>query len=144
MRRLTLSLVGRLPNESEKKAIEEKGLDGLDPVLDRVMTEEAFYVRLKEGFNDIFLTDGFDGNGELILSFDHFNKTRHWYQSHDLSHIKNKKERQEALWDMARVYRKAIRGEPLELIAHVVRNNRPFTEIMTADYIMVSPYSSKG
>jgi hypothetical protein len=45
---------------------------------------------------------------------------------------------------LARVYRKAIRGEPLELIAHVVRNDRPFTEIMTADYIMVSPYSAKG
>ena len=144
LRRLTLSLAGRLPNEGEKKAIEEKGLDGLDAILNRIMSEDAFYVRLKEGFNDIFLTDGFEGNSELILSYDHFNKTRHWYQKHDLSHIKDKRERQEELWDMARVYRKAIRGEPLELIAHVVRNNRPFTEIMTADYIMVSPYSAKG
>jgi len=144
LRRLTLSLAGRLPTAREKKAIEAKGLSELDAILDQIMTEKAFYVRLKEGFNDIFLTDGFDGNGELILSYDHFNKTRHWYQSHDLSHIENKKERQTALWDMARVYRKAIRGEPLELIAHVVRNNRPFTEIMTADYIMVSPYSAKG
>ena len=144
MRRLTLSFSGRLPNESEKKAIEEKGLDGLDAILNRIMSEDAFYVRLKEGFNDIFLTDGFEGNSELILSYDHFNKTRHWYQKHDLSHIKDKRERQEELWDMARVYRKAIRCEPLELIAHVVRNNRPFTEIMTADYIMVSPYSARG
>jgi hypothetical protein len=80
----------------------------------------------------------------LILSYDHFNKTRHWYQKHDLSHIDNKREQQEALWDLARVYRKAIRAEPLELISYVVRNNRPFTEIMTADYIMVSPYSAKG
>ena len=144
LRRLTLSLAGRLPNESEKKAIEEKGLDGLNAILNRIMSEEAFYVRLKEGFNDIFLTDGFEGNSELILSYDHFNKTRHWYQKHDFSHIKDKRERQEALWDMAGVYRKAIRGEPLELIAHVVRNNRPFTEIMTADYIMVSPYSARG
>jgi len=144
LRRLTLSLAGRLPNAREKQAIREKGLAELDTILDRMMSEEAFYIRLKEGFNDIFLTNGFDGNGELILSYDHFNKTRHWYQKHDLSHIENKRERQEALWDLARVYRKAIRGEPLELIAHVVRNNRPFTEIMTADYIMVSPYSAKG
>ena len=144
LRRLTLSLAGRLPTAKEKQAIEKKGLDELDAVLDKTMTEDAFYERIKEGFNDIFLTNGYDGNGELILSYDHFEKTRLWYQKHDLSHVEDKRERQEALWDLARVYRKAIRGEPLELIAHVVRNDKPFTEIMTADYIMVSPYSSKG
>ena len=144
LRRLTLSLAGRLPTTNEKQAIREKGLAGLDAILDQVMDEDAFYERLKEGYNDVFLTQGYDGNGELILSYDHFNKTRHWYQKHDLSHIENKREQQEALWDLARVYRKAIRAEPLELISYVVRNNRPFTEIMTADYIMVSPYSAKG
>jgi len=144
LRRLTLSLTGRLPTSAERKAVQGKGLAGLDATLDKLMTEDAFYERLKEGFNDIFLTDGYDGNGELILSYDHFNKTRHWYQKHDFSHINEKRARQEALWDMARVYRKAIRSEPLELIAHVVRNDRPFTEIMTADYMMVSPYSARG
>ena len=144
LRRLTLSLTGRLPTTKEKQVIQEKGLPGLNGTLEKLMTEEAFYGRLKEGFNDIFLTDGYDGNGELILSYDHFEKTRHWYQKHDFSHIKEKRARQEALWEMSRVYRKAIRSEPLELIAHVVRNNRPFTEIMTANYMMVSPYSARG
>jgi len=144
LRRLTLSLAGRLPTPKERQAIKEKELAGLDATLDQLMTEDAFYGRLKEGFNDIFLTDGYDGNGELILSYNHFEKTRLWYQKYDLSHIKDEKERKEALYAMARVYRKAIRTEPLELIAHVVRNNRPFTEIMTADYIMVSPYSARG
>jgi|TARA_B100001964_G_scaffold210317_2_gene244555 hypothetical protein len=144
LRRLTLALAGRLPNAAESKAIEKKGLGGMDAILDQIMTEDAFHERLKEGFNDVFLTDGYDGNGELILSYNHFEKTRLWYQKYDLSHIEDKRERQEAGWDMARVYRKAIRAEPLELIAHVVRNNRPFTEIMTADYIMVSPYSARG
>ena len=144
LRRLTLSLTGRLPTPKERQAINENELAGLDATLDQLMTEDAFYARLKEGFNDIFLTDGYDGNGELILSYNHFDKTRHWYQKHDFSHIENKRERQEALWDMVRVYRKAIRGEPLELIAHVVRKDRPFTEIMTADYMMVSPYSARG
>ena len=144
LRRLTLSLVGRLPTTGERQVIREKGLTGLDAILDQLMNEDAFYERLKEGFNDIFLTDGYEGNGESILSYDHFNETRHWYQKHDFSHIDGKKKRQEALWDMARVYRESIRAEPLELIAHVVRNNRPFTEIMTADYMMVSPYSARG
>ncbi len=144
LRRLTLSLTGRLPTPKERQVVQQKSLAGLDAILDKLMTEEAFYGRLKEGFNDIFLTDGYDGNGELILSYDHFEKSRLWYQKHDFSHIEEKRARQEALWEMSRVYRKAIRNEPLELIAHVVRNNRPFTEIMTADYMMVSPYSSRG
>lgn len=144
LRRLALSLAGRLPTTGERQVIREKGLAGLDSVLDQLMNEDAFYERLKEGFNDIFLTDGYEGNGESILSYDHFNETRHWYQKHDFSHIDGKRKRQEALWDMARVYRESIRAEPLELIAHVVRNNRPFTEIMTADYMMVSPYSARG
>ena len=138
LRRLTLSLAGRLPTPKEKQGIKKKELAGLDSILDKLMTEDAFFGRLKEGFNDIFLTEGYAGNGELILSYNHFEKSRLWYQKYDLSHIEDKRERQEAGWDMARVYRKAIRTEPLELIAHVVRNNRPFTEIMTADYIMVN------
>ena len=144
LRRLTLSMVGRLPTEIEKQTIEEKGLDALDKVLDQIMTEEAFYIRLKEGFNDIFLTEGYEGNGELILSYNHFEKSRLWYQKYNLDHIVDEKERKETLYSMTRDYRKAIREEPLELIVYVVRNNKPFTEIMTADYIMVSPYSARG
>ena len=147
LRRLTLSLAGRLPSPAELQIIRQAGpdaLEALDGLLDKLMTEDAFYERLKEGFNDIFLTNGYDGNGELILSYNHFEKTRLWYQKHDLSHLKDKKAQQEARWALADDYRKAIREEPLELIAHVARNDRPFTEIITADYVMVTPYSARG
>ena len=41
------------------------------------MTEDAFYGRLREGFNDIFLTLGVDGNADqTCLSYEHFEKTR--------------------------------------------------------------------
>ena len=33
---------------------------------------------------------------------------------------------------------------PLELIAHVVENNLPYTEIMTADYIMANPMAAEA
>ncbi len=32
----------------------------------------------------------------------------------------------------------------MKLIEHIVRNDRPFTEIVTADYIMVTPYTARG
>jgi hypothetical protein len=108
------------------------------------MKEEAFHDRLREGFNDIFLTLGVDGNADQsLLSYEHFEKTRHWYQKFDLSHIPEK-ERQRAGYKLADDYRKALLGEPMQLIDHIVRNDRPFTEIVTADYIMVTPYSARG
>ena len=144
LRRLTLSLAGRLPTEAERAAIGKGKLSALPGILDAVMKEEAFYDRLREGFNDIFLTLGADGGDSSILSYDHFSKTRNWFQSYDLSHIKDEKERKQAGYKLARQYREALLGEPMKLVEHIVRNDRPFTEIVTADYIMVSPFTARG
>ena len=175
LRRVTLSLAGRLPTDEERAAVEsnpkrQRGRTlqatvnsehsgtlaladasgyfaeddpAMDGILDRIMKEDAFYFRLKEGFNDIFLTIGIEDNAETLLSYDHFEKTRLWYDKHDLSHIEEK-ERQRARWKLADVYRESLLREPLELIAHIVRNERPFSELATADYIMVSPYTARG
>ena len=60
-------------------------MKALPALLDALMKEDAFYDRLREGFNDIFLTLGVDGNADqTVLSYDHFEKTRLWYQKHDL------------------------------------------------------------
>jgi len=87
LRRVTLSLAGRLPTVEELKAIELGGLSAIDSILDTIMREDAFYARLKEGFNDVFLTVGIEDNAETLLSYDHFEKTRLWYQTHDFSHL---------------------------------------------------------
>jgi hypothetical protein len=145
LRRVTLSLTARLPTDAEFAAVAGDGPKALPAILDAVLKEDAFYDRLREGFNDIFLTLGVDGNADqTVLSYEHFEKTRHWYQHFDLSHIKDKNERQRTEWKIAAEYRKALLGEPMKLIEHIVRNDRPFTEIVTADYIMVSPYSARG
>ena len=144
LRRVTLSLAGRLPTPSETAAVAEGGLDRLPPLLDALMNEDAFYDRLREGFNDIFLTLGIDGNAEAtVLSYEHFEKTRLWDQKYDLGHVPEK-DRQKARYKLADDYRKALLGEPMKLIEHIVRNDRPFTEVVTADYIMVTPYSARG
>ena len=144
LRRVTLSLAARLPSPKEREAVRKGGLKAMNAVLDGVMKEDAFYARLHEAFNDIFLTVGYDDVAESALSYEHFQKTRLWYQKYDLSEIADKKKRQRARWKLADVYRDAIYREPYELIKHIVRNDRPFTEIVTADYIMVSPYTSRG
>jgi hypothetical protein len=144
LRRLTLSLAGRLPTAAELEKVSRQGLQGIPAVLDGVMTEQAFYDRLREAFNDIFLTVGYIDGAESALSYDHFSTTRHWTQKHDLSHIADEKERTRARYKLADDYRAALLGEPMRLIEHIVKNDRPFTEIVTADYIMVSPYTARG
>ena len=145
LRRATLSLAGRLPTEHELHAIASGGLKALPGILDDVMAEDAFYKRLREGFNDIFLTLGIDGNADAtILSYEHFEKSRLWYQKYDLSHIADEKERRQAGYKLANEYRAALLDEPMRLIDYIVRNKRPFTEIVTADYVMVSPYTARG
>ena len=144
VRRITLSLAGRLPSNSELDTIAGQGLKALPTILDTVLKEEAFYSRLREGFNDIFLTVGYDDVPENALSYEHFSTTRGWTQKFDLSHIKDEKDRRQAGYKLANDYRKAMLGEPMKLIEHIVRNDKPFTEIVTADYIMVTPFTSRG
>lgn len=145
LRRVTLQLAGRLPTDVELAAVAKDGRKALPALLDAIMKEDAFYLRLREGFNDIFLTLGVDGNADqTVLSYEHFEKTRHWYQKHDLSHIKDENERRRAGYKLADDYRKALLAEPMKLVEYIVRNDRPFTEVVTADYIMVSPYTARG
>ena len=144
LRRVTLSLAGRLPTPQEQASLAEKGHAALDPILDSLMKEDAFYDRLREGFNDIFLTVGFDGVPETALSYEHFSHTRGWVQNYDLSSIADPKERQKERYKIGNDYNKAILGEPMKLIEYIVRNNRPFTEIVTADYTMITPYTARG
>ena len=145
LRRITLSLAGRLPTEAETAAIARQGLKAIPALMDALMKEEAFYNRLREGFNDVFQTIGADGNPEAtILAYEHFSTTRLWSQKHDLSHIADAKERTKAGYKLTNDYRIALLGEPMKLVEHIVRNDKPFSEIVTADYIMVTPFSARG
>jgi len=145
LRRATLSLVGRLPTEEELSAVDRESRQGFPKLLDALMREDAFYERLREGFNDIFLTIGFVGNPEqTILTYEHFTKSRGWYSKYDLSHIADPAERRKAGYKLADDYRDALRAEPMRLVEYIVRNDRPFTELVTADYMLVSAYGARG
>ncbi len=143
LRRTTLSLAGRLPTEMELAAVKKSGLKAMDGLLNALLQEEAFYERLKEAFNDILLVRGYDGVAENALSYEHF-KSRLWYQKLDPGKLSYQHPKKKAYYQLVQDYREGMHREPLELVAHIVRNDRPFTEIVTADYIMVSPYTAKG
>jgi hypothetical protein len=147
LRKATLSLAGRLPTAAEEAAVNSAGTSdaaitmAINTRLDTVMNEAAFYARLKEIYNDRLLTDYYATNSralsELDLGnfanrayFDTDNLTGAGYTSGDAGTL-----RARANYGLARA--------PVELVAYVVANNRPFTEIVTADYVMVNSYSAK-
>ena len=132
------TLAARLPTQEERAAVEKNGLKAMEAILDQVMTEDAFYERLQEAFNDILLTYGYDGSGEDALSYEHF-KSRHWYQDRSPNKDRSPETRLKyshpkmiAYTKLVSDYREGMRREPLELVTYIVSNNRPFTEIVTA------------
>ena len=135
LRKASLSIAGRLPDSIERELVKRQGQVGLESVLDQMMTEEPFYDRLKEIYNDVLLTDRYLSDGTMILDPERFPTARYFeeYENNSPDFIANA---YGANWGIGR--------EPLNLIAYVVRNNRNFGEILTADYTLVSSYTAQS
>ena len=140
LHKATKQLASRNPAFEELQLVSNLGTTGLTLAINNLMEQPAFYDRLTEIFNDYFLTDKYHSrNGSeaainLLSSDDYPN--RRWYDPGKSSRPENYNAIREAT-------NNAVAREPLELINYIVKNNRPFTEIVTADYIMVSPYSAR-
>ena len=143
LRRASLSLAGRLPTADEYATVDRLGATGVELVLMNLMKEQAFSERLKEMFNDIFLTDRFLGGNNMLERLDGNRYPAYWYES-SAQEIADEDQRQ----SMQRRYRnyanEGAARAALELVAFVVAEDRPFSEILTADYMMVNPYSARS
>lgn len=146
LRKASLALVGRLPTIEEEQLVRDGGFDALDTVIDQLMTDEVFYDRIIEIYNDHFLTDRYypdtratDLLGGLAIPNDNGDDIpvypdMFWYENLP----------EEEMLTAEEFANKGLSRQSLELVAHVVRNELPFTEILTADYTMVNPFSAKS
>ena len=57
LRRAAIDLAGRLPTAAETATVTSGGDTSLDAALDALMTEDIFFTRIREIFNDVLLTD---------------------------------------------------------------------------------------
>ena len=140
LRRAAQQLVGRLPTLEEFGMVASGGDAGMRQAVQGMMNEEAFYVRLSEVFNDYLLTDKYHSrNGSeaaiSLLSSDDF-PNRRWFDPGKDSRDDNYSAQRRATND-------GVAREPLALINHIVANDLPFTQMLTADYMMVNPYSAR-
>ncbi len=131
LRKAALLFAGRLPTNSELDDVANPSDDELRLAIRDLMQGDGFREFITESANDRLLTEAFVSSLFGIVDRYHYPNSLQYYQS-DPSY------REERLLTSA-----ALAREPLELIAQVVSSERPYTEILTADYIMVNPYSAR-
>ena len=140
LRRAALLFAGRLPTQAEVAAVSFGGESSLRRTIRGLMTGPGFHEFLIRSANDRLLTDSerstvIPNNEPRFVAL----ANKRWELADEA--IKNGYDRvyryppyrfheQAVQYGMARA--------PLELIAHVVENDLPYTEILTADYIMAN------
>ncbi len=134
------TLAARAPSTDEINAVDtatdQAEIDAaLDPIMDGLMAEDAFYTRIQEIYNDLLLTNKEAMNrGNVSDRFDLDAFANRDYYEDNFSGNNLSDLREDTNYGIARA--------PVELVRYVIENDRPFTEIVTADYTMINPYSA--
>ena len=137
LRRAALIFAGRVPTQKEYAAAQGGG-DALRSTIRGLMAGPEFHEFLIRGANDRLLTDrpdfGFLSDTASFVDF-----TNESYRRLAAAHASGNDQQYWEWYDRVQI---GVQRAPLELIAHVVENDRPYTEILTADYIMANPWAA--
>ena len=148
LRRAAILFAGRLPTQAERDAVAEGEDATLRSTIRGLMNGEKFHDFLIRASNDRLLTDRQidkvpidlnDGREFVELTNKHWQMAvaalsqGHETRWHDPAYVQ---------WVDAVTY--GLARAPLELVAHVVENDLPYTEILTADFIMANPMAAEG
>ena len=127
-RKASLHFGGRIPTKDEQKDLEEEGDAALVGLLSDLMQEDAFFERLKEIFNDQLLVERF-------LAYTGYAVSRLDERMYPAAG-----ETWDALedGDLKKRINHDLAHEPLDFIAYLVRQEKPFTELVTANYRVVN------
>ena len=141
LRRSALIFAGRLPTAAEYAAIESGQASDLRATIRGLMRGPEFHEFLIRGSNDRLLTDRdtgaiIDPNMAQFVDF----ADEHYLYRKTARDTGN--DRAFRAWMVKTQF--GFRRAPLELIAYVVKNDRPYTEILTADYIMANPWAARA
>ena len=138
LRRAAIVFAGRIPTDEEYAAI--RGGSGLDvrlrATLRGLMEGPQFHEFLIRAANDRLLTDRDDQviDGAATDDFVDFSNLYHQKAVNDRENLH--------IWEEKVLY--GFRRAPLELIAHIVENDLPYTEVLTADYIMANAEAAEA
>ncbi len=147
LRRAALLFAGRLPTQQELSSVRYGGEASLRRAIKGLMTGPGFHDFVVRAANDQLLTDRDRSNviGTAEVRFvDLTNKRWELAQEGVANGYADNPRRYPPYRFHERAVQYGIARAPLELIAHVVENDLPYTEILTADYIMANPMAAKA
>ena len=128
LRKAAHLFAGREPTEDEIFQVNSGGEESLRTVLRFMMTEPGFKDFLRESANDHFLTLKLANSETPALDvIDNYLYTSLFAAGDS---------------ENRSLINYSIAAEPMEYVVHVVTNDLPYTEILTADYHMMNPYSN--
>ena len=140
LRRAAIVFAGRVPTDAEYVAVEGGSEDALRTAIRGLMTGPGFHEFLVRASNDQLFTDreitDVGVNQDFFVEFANAS-----YRLAEASMVTGD-DRSEQDWHQG-VHYGAARA-PLELIAHVVENDLPYTEILTANYVMANPQAAEA
>ena len=140
--RAAIMFAGRIPTAAEYAKVESGTDDDLRRAIRDLMEGPGFHEFLIRGANDRLLTDRETDAGRLFDEYrffvDYINKLYDLNVSGAATGDPDPARRFETGADYG-----AARA-PLELIAYVAENDLPYTEILTADYVMANPYAAEA
>ena len=140
LRRAAIVFAGRIPTEEEYASIKGGGIASLRAAIRGLMTGPGFHEFLIRGANDRLLTDRYIE--PAIRPSDNFlDYTNKRFEVAQRAAANGRASDVNAYEDAVDY---GARRAPLELIAHVAENDLPYTEILTADYIMANPLAAEA
>ena len=140
LRRAALIFAGRIPTDKEYEAVESGKESELRNAVRGLMEGPEFHEFLLRGSNDRLLTARDAGdllNNPSLIEF-----TNEDYRRSVAVH-EGRIEQWEH-WQWEGLVEHGVRQAPLQLIAHVAANDRPYTEILTANYVMANAWSASA
>lgn len=140
LRRAALVFAGRVPTATELASVSSSREEHLRAAIRRLMAGDGFHKFLIRGSNDRLLTDqwldrwaynpfGFPGLVEFV--------NQHYHLEAAHARLEDGPDDPDyRAWRLGAFH--GLARAPLELIAHVAENDLPYTEILTADYVMAN------
>ena len=142
LRRAALIFAGRIPTDEEYAAVQRGGAAAREAIRG-LMTGPQFHEFLIRGANDRLLTDR--DIGAIIDSVGYFvDFTNENYRRRKAALASGTGRALSDHYDWWDSVQYGARRASLELIAHVAENDLPYTEILTADYIMANSWAAEA
>lgn len=145
LRRAAIVFAGRVPTDDEYSALVDGDETRLRSAIREMLQGPGFHEFLIRASNDRLFTDRDIGSTVIDANRGNFpNLTNESYRLALAAHSSDDVYQQRKFREWQRDVQYGFGRAPLELIAHVVENDLPYTEILTADYIMANELAAEA